>query len=575
MQAAIADAQRGLKSAEATRRLDAYGPNEPAPVARFSVLVQLYYLFANPLVVILLVASAVAASLGQRVDALIIVTMVLLGVSVNFWQSYRSQQLADRLRASVNPTATVLRDGVWQETALRNVVPGDVFRLSAGDLIPADGRLLESRDLSVQQSLLTGESLAADKTATSEDDSATGPDAPHLVFLGTSVVSGTGTAVALATGPSTMFGDIAVRLQTRAPDTEFELGLRRFSLLILRTTVLLVLFIVMVSIAFRHDAFQSLLFAVALGVGLTPEFLPMIGSVTLAQGAIRMARDQVIVKHLPAIQNFGSIDVLCCDKRGTLTTGVMQFQQAVDPSGVPCGRVLTLAFINSRFETGIRSPLDAAILQQSAADVTGYDKVDEIPFDFERRRLSVVLIAPGEEGRRLLISKGAADSLIERSTAIERGGQIVPLDDAGRHACAAVHETMSRDGLRVLAVAYRWLEPRASFSRGDESNLVLAGFVSFADPPLPDASEVIAQLKRDGITIKILTGDNERVAGHLCKSIALDDEQMVTGQDIARLDDAALDHVVEQVSIFARLAGAEEPHHSRAEAPRACRRVHG
>src|SRR6478736_4682145 len=289
-------------------------------------------------------------------------------------------------------------------------------------------------------------------------DTATGPDAPQLVFLGTSVVSGTGTAVALATGMKTMFGDIAVRLRTRAPETEFERGLRRFSLLILRTTIVLVLFILMMGIAFRHNAFETLLFAVALGVGLTPEFLPMISSVTLTQGALRMARDQVIVRHLPAIQDFGSIDILCSDKTGTLTSGVMQFDRSVDPVGAPSPRALTLAFINSSFETGIRSPLDKAILQQDAVDVAGYRKIDEIPFDFERRRLSVVVEQAGASGRRLLITKGAPESIIERSTAFETNGVVAPLDVATRPPCTTVHEQMSADGLRVLAVAYRWLD---------------------------------------------------------------------------------------------------------------------
>ena len=552
--------ERGLTSVEAARRLREHGPNEPAPVRRLSAAVQLLHLFANPLVVILLVASAIAASLGQQVDALIIVTMVGLGVAINFWQSYRSQQAAERLRSSVIPTATVLRDGAWLEAPLRDVVPGDVFRLSAGDLVPADARLLESRDLSVQQSMLTGESLPADKAAPAAvpDAAVTDPNAPGLVFLGTSVVSGTGTALAIATGPKTMFGDVAARLGSRAPETEFERGLRRFSLLILRTTIVLVLFILLMGIAFKHNAFESLLFAVALGVGLTPEFLPMISSVTLTQGALRMARDQVIVKHLPAIQDFGSIDILCSDKTGTLTGGVMQFDRSVDPSGTASSRALTLAYINGSFETGIRSPLDAAILQQRAADVTGYQKVDEIPFDFERRRLSVVVEPPDGGGRRLLITKGAPESIIARSTAFEAGGQVAPLDAATRQASTAVHEQMSGDGLRVLAVAYRWMEPRGAYSRDDEAGLVLAGFVSFADPVLPDVAEVLAQLKRDGITVKILTGDNERVARHVCRSIALDDQQIVTGDDLARLDDSALGHLAEQASVFARVAPAQK-----------------
>lgn len=550
--------ESGLTSLEAARRLIEYGPNEPAPVHRLSAVLQLFHLFANPLVIILLVASAISTSLGQQVDALIIVTIVLLSVSINFWQSYRSQRAAERLRASVTPTATVRRDGLWQETPLRNVVPGDLFRLSAGDLVPADARLLESRNLSVQQSMLTGESLPADKTITAGDTGGgTGPDAAHLVFLGTSVVSGNGTALATATGRKTLFGDIAVRLGSRAPETEFEHGLRRFSLLILRTTVALVLFILLMGIVFKHDAFESLLFAVALGVGLTPEFLPMISVVTLTQGALRMARDHVIVKHLPAIQDLGSIDILCSDKTGTLTAGVMQFDRALDPTGTASPRPLTLAYINARFETGIRSPLDAAILDH-AADITGYQKIDEIPFDFERRRLSVIVAAPDGAGRRLLITKGAPESILELATTIEKEGQVVPLEATKRQAYAAVHERLSAEGFRVLAVGYRWLEPRDAYSRDDECNLVLAGFISFADPVLADAADVLAELKRDGVTVKILTGDNAVVALHVCGSIGLAGLQLVSGDDIARLDDAALGHVAEQASIFARVSPAQK-----------------
>jgi P-type Mg2+ transporter len=555
----MVDVEAGLTGVEAARRLTVYGPNEPVPVRRLSVVVQLLHLFSNPLVIILLVASVIAGALGQHVDALIIVTMVMLGVAINFWQSYRSQQAAERLRVSVRPTATVRRDGAWIEAPLRTIVPGDVVRLSAGDLVPADARLLESRNLSVQQSMLTGESLPAEKSVRLyENQETTGPDAPNLVFLGTSVVSGTGTALALATGPNTIFGDIAARLGSRTPETEFERGLRRFSLLILRTTVLLVLFILLVGIAFKHDPFESLLFAVALGVGLTPEFLPMISSVALTQGALRMARDQVIVKHLPAIQDFGSIDILCSDKTGTLTGGVMQFDRVVDPMGGTSPRALTLASINSALETGIRSPLDAAILQYAPADLAGYQKADEIPFDFERRRLSVVVQAPGDGNRRLLITKGASESIIERSTAFEVDGRVQPFDAAARQASAAVHQAMSQDGLRVLAVAYRWLEPRPAYSRDDETEMTLAGFVSFADPVLPDVADVLAELRRDGVAVKILTGDNELVARHVCRQIALDEQQIVTGEDIARVDDAALGHLAEQASVFTRVSPGQK-----------------
>jgi Mg2+-importing ATPase len=552
----LPDRPTGLTSAQAAQRLAEYGPNEPVSVRRLSGLVQLVHLFANPLVVILLVAGAISATLGQRTDALIIITIVLLGIAINFWQTYRSQQAADRLRASVAPTATVERDGQWREIPIRTVVPGDLIRLSAGDLVPADARLIEARDLSVQQAMLTGESLPVDKHAAPVEAVASGPDDPAFVFLGTSVVSGTGTALALATGPRTVFGDIAKRLGTRAPESEFEHGLRRFSLLILRTTIVLVLFILLVALALRRDPVESLLFAVALGVGLTPEFLPMIASVTLTAGAIRMAREGVIVKHLPAIQNFGSIDVLCSDKTGTLTKGDMQIDQVVDPRGTASDRPLLLATINSRFESGIRSPLDAAILKASALDVSGYTKVDEIPFDFERRRVSIVVDAP--DGRRLVVTKGAPEQLLPLATRIEVDGALELLTEDQRHACGALYERLGADGLRALAVAYRVVDRADAYTREDERDMVLAGFVAFADPVLPDAAEALADLRRDGVVVKILTGDNDRVASHVCEHVGIEHETVVTGEEMARLDDAALGHVVEEASVFTRVSPAQK-----------------
>jgi Mg2+-importing ATPase len=552
--------ERGLTSAEAARRLAEAGPNEPVVVHHLSTLLQLLRLFANPLVLILLVASVISAALGQPTDATIIVAMVLLGVGINFWQGYRSERAAEALRSMVTPTATVSRDGTWQEIPIRTVVPGDLIRLSAGDLVPADSRLLDACDLSVQQSMLTGESLPVEKTATAEPGARpNGPEAPHLVFLGTSVISGTATAVVVTTGPRTVFGEIAARLSTGPPETEFERGLRRFAVLILTTTVTLVLFIILVSIAFKHDPFESLLFAVALGVGLTPEFLPMITSVTLTQGALRMAREQVIVKHLPAIQNFGSIDVLCSDKTGTLTAGVMQLDRALDPAGTASGRPLALAHLNSRLETGIRSPFDAAILQRDAPDLAGYQKVDEIPFDFERRRLSVVVAtADAEEGARLLVTKGAPESVLAVSTAIEVHGQVQPLTEAARAACTEVYRQLGADGFRVLAIGYRWLAARPTYSRADEAGLVLAGFVSFSDPVLPDAADTLAELRADGVQVKILTGDSDVVARHVCRQIGVAEQDIVTGDAVDRLDDVALGHVAENAAVFTRVSPAQK-----------------
>src|SRR6476646_2929985 len=380
----------GLTTQEAEERFVRFGANDPAPAHPHSAAVELLLLFVNPHGIILLIAAVISGFIGQLLDAGIIIAMVFVGVGVNFYQTYRSKIAIESLRARVAPTATVLRDGRWQEMDRKRLVPGDTIRLCAGDLVPADARLLVSRDLYAQQAALTGESLPAEKEAQGAEESAS-PDARNMVFLGTSVVSGTATAVIATTGRQTAFGDIAERLAARPEETAFDRGLRQFGGLIMRAVVFLVLFLLVVSVVLHRDPLQSLLFAVALAVGLTPEFLPMITSVTLAKGALAMARKNVIVKHLSAIQNFGSIDVLCSDKTGTLTTGNMVLDRAVDPLGHPSDRAFTLAWINSKLETGIKSPLDLAICKQPYSAANEYEKCDEIPFDFERRRLSVVV----------------------------------------------------------------------------------------------------------------------------------------------------------------------------------------
>ncbi len=550
----------GLTSAEAAQRLDKFGPNDPAPRRRRSGVVQLLGLFLNPLVVILLIAAAASAFLGQIADACIIAAVVLLSVAINFAQTYRSERAAERLREQVTPTATVQRDGEWREIARRSVVPGDAIRLSAGDLVPADARLLESRDLYAQQAALTGESMPSEKEAGAEQTEQRGnANARNMVFLGTSIISGTATAEVVATGRQTAFGDIAERLSMRPPETEFERGLRGFGALIMRAVFFLVLFIMVVSIGLHRDALQSLLFAVALAVGLTPEFLPMITSVTLAKGAVSMAREKVIVKQLAAIQNFGSIDILCSDKTGTLTTGDMGLDRSIDPLGASSDRALTLGWLNSSFETGIRSPLDAAILKQKPASIEGYEKRDEVPFDFERRRVSIVVDtpAPGDEDR-LLITKGAPEGMIPLCVSYEAGGQRAEMDENARKSAARAYDDLSAQGFRVLAVAYREIDKRAAYSAADERELTLAGFLAFADPCVPDALEVVKRLKRDGVEVKIITGDGEKVTRHVCDEVGLSGARVVLGEDIDRMSDTALDHVVEEASVFARVSPGQK-----------------
>jgi Mg2+-importing ATPase len=533
----------GLTSAEAVDRLAEHGPNDPAPVRRHSPVIELVLLFVNPLVVILLVAGVISAVLGERVNAILIIAIVGLSIVVNFVQTWRSQRAVDRLRAGVAPTATVVRDGDAREIPRRRVVPGDLVRLAAGDLVPADARLVSARDLHLHESALTGESVPVEKRAGEE------------VHLGTSVVSGTGTATVLVTGPRTEFGQIAARLSERAPETEFERGLRHFGMLILRAVFFLVLFIVVVDLALHRPALESMLFAVALAVGLTPEFLPMITTVTLGAGAVRMARDKVIVKHLPAIQNFGSIDVLCSDKTGTLTAGKMELQRSVDAFGADSPEPLRLGAINSRLETGIKSPLDDAILASAVALADGAEKLDEIPFDFERRRASIVVAF---EAARTLVCKGAPEGILAIATHYRVGNDDVALDDAARARCQRVFDEASAAGSRVLAVATRVLTSRAAYDASDERELTLVGFLAFADPPRPDARRALEALRRDGVEVKIVTGDNELVARHVCSQVGLDVTDLVTGADIDRMTDSALAHVAEQSTVFARVSPAQK-----------------
>ena len=546
----------GLTSDEARARLAQYGPNEPMAAQRGAVLRQLMTFVANPLVVILIIASIVSAILGQGIDSIIIITMVLLSIALNFVQTFRSQRAVERLRTGVAPTATVLRDGKWVELLRRELVPGDIIRLSAGDLVPADARLIEVNGLHVQQAALTGESMPVEKDA--RDGAAENPaDATNMVFLGTSVVSGTATALIAVTGRATAFGDIAVRLATRPPETEFERGIRRFGLFIMRTVFFLVLFMFVVSLAsHRQSPLESLLFAVSLAVGLTPEFLPMITTVTLAQGASHMAKQKVIVKNLAAIQNFGSMDILCSDKTGTLTSGKMSLHEYLDLSGQSYDKTLLYAYLNSFYETGIKSPLDAAILEHDHRDLSPYRKIREIPFDFERRRLSVII--EDEQRTPLLITKGAPESIVNLCSQYELQGEPQPLDDATRAKAEAAYQQLSAQGFRVLALAYRHMPVQESYSIADEQEMTLLGYLTFYDPPLADAAEVLRAMRRDGVEVKILTGDNELVARHVCDQVGLDGGRIVLGEELDHMSDTALTHIAEQVSIFARVSPAQK-----------------
>ncbi len=541
----------GLTSEEARRRLEQYGKNEAGARRAHSPWVDLLLLLSNPLAIVLLVAAVISAVIGQKIDAFIIILLVLIGAGIDFVQTYRSRIVIERLRASVATLASVERDGKWLDLPRAELVPGDLVRLCAGDLIPADAQLLSSRDLYVQQAILTGESAPAEKLANDAGPSTSG-DAPNMVFLGTSVISGTAIAKVVATGPHTAFGDIAARLASRPPETAFDSGLRHFSYLITRVVFILVLFVITISFALHRPPLESLLFAVALAVGLTPEFLPMITSVTLSRGAMAMARSHVIVKHLPAIQNLGSIDVLCTDKTGTLTSGIMCLTASVNADGEHCGSVLDLAVINSSLQSGIHSPLDAAVLSASVGSNSAIDKLDEIPFDFQRRRLSVLI--RNSRGERLLICKGSPEGILPLVSAVRETSGFTPITESTLTRINRYCSDQASEGFRVLAVATREVPAQEGLSVSSENSLSLEGFLSFADTILPDAAETIENLRQDGIAVKILSGDNELVAAHICRDSGLAVTQIVLGEQLDAMTDSALFQVAEETNVFARVS---------------------
>lgn len=548
----------GLDESDATSRLERYGPNTVRPRVEQVAPSEFLRHFRNPLVVVLLAASAIAAFLGDVQSFVVISVIVLLSVVLDFVQEYRAGRAADRLRSTVAVRATVLRNGRQREIAVADVVPGDLVLVAAGDLVPADGRVIEARDLFVNQALLTGESFPVEKRAGEMGPDTGMTDAANAVFQGTSVISGSARVVIARTGPATALGQIADRLAERPPATAFERGTQAFGALILRLTVLLVLFVLLVNALFHRPLFESFLFAVALAVGLTPELLPMVVSVTLSRGALRLARRRVVVKRLSAVQDLGAIDVLCTDKTGTLTEGRISLERHVDASGRESERVLELAYLNSHFETGIRSPLDEAILRHKSIDVTGWRKIDEVPFDFERRRVSVLA---ERDGRRLLVVKGSPEEILRLCTRYECGEPqaLLPLDETVRVPVTQVFEELSRQGFRVLGIARREVPPDHPHAEvTDETQLVFAGFAGFLDPPKASAAPALAALAADGVTVKIVTGDNELVTRHVCEQINLAVCGTLSGEDLQHMDDQALQAQVERVNLFCRVTPAQK-----------------
>jgi len=548
----------GLSRAEAATQLRQYGPNQIKPARQRAVVLQFLAHFRNPLVLVLLAASGLSAATGDRTGAAIIGLIVVMSVTLDFVQEYRAGRAAEHLAAQVAVTATVLRDGQPGEVPVAELVPGDIVLLSAGDLIPADAQVLEARDFFVNQAQLTGEAYPVEKRAgpaAGADDWA--PEAEPAVFMGSTVVSGSARVLVGRTGSGTALGQIADSLALAPPPTAFERGTRHFGLLIMRLTLLLVLFTLLVNVAFHRPLLESFLFAVALAVGLTPELLPMVVSVTLARGALRMAAWRVIVKRPSAIQDMGAMDVLCTDKTGTLTEARIRLERHVDALGRESARVLELAYLNSYFESGLKSPLDDAILKHGEIDVTGWQKIDEVHFDFERRRVSVLV---ERAGARMLAVKGAPEDTLRLCSHYEdETGAAVLLDETQRERINALFDSLGNEGFRVLGIAWRSValdHPHAVV--GDESELIFAGFAAFLDPPKASAGAALADLQASGVAVKIITGDNERVTRHVCEQLRVAVTGVLIGTDIQAMNDDALSVKVETANLFCRVNPAQK-----------------
>ncbi|HZZ72252.1 MAG TPA: magnesium-translocating P-type ATPase, partial [Pirellulales bacterium] len=554
----------GLTTEEAEERFERFGPNAVAQEKPETWFMRLVKTTLNPLVILLAVLAAINFWQGETdsiAAGFIMTLMVVLGVSLRFLQESRADSAAARLKAMISVTATVVRDGQPKEIALKDIVPGDIVSLAAGDMIPADIRLLTSKDLFIIQASLTGESLPVEKTDLPETrPTASAVELSNICFLGTSVESGSATAVVVATGSNTYFGSMASSIVGQVPPTSFDKGVNRFTWLMIQFMAVMVPLVFILNGVTKHDWGEAFFFAVSIAVGLTPEMLPMIVSVSLSKGALAMSRKKVIVKRLNSIQNLGAMDVLCTDKTGTLTMDKVILERYCDVVRDLDDGVLTSAFLISYFQTGLRNVLDRAILSheeiQVESRVGDHIKFDEIPFDFQRRIMSVVVQLPN--GKRRLLTKGAPEEVFRRSTRFELNGEVLSMEQVIINDLKEEYESLSEDGFRVLAVAYKDLPDKNAYSKEDESDLVLQGYVAFLDPPKDTAAPAIAALQKHGVTVKVLTGDNALVTRKVCGDVGLATDHLLTGQEVEAMSDAQLAEAAEQTVLFARLSPAHK-----------------
>ena len=545
---------QGLTSEEAQQRLLHYGSNLLKPKKKSDALTLLIAQFKSPIILILIFAAGLSLFLQDSINAVIILVIVLVSGLLGFWQERGAVNAVEKLLAIVQIKATVVRDGDSKEVPLEEIVPGDIVVIKAGDAIPGDCLLLESKDLFVDEATLTGETYPVEKSI-----GILPPETPlshrtNSLFMGTHVVSGSAKAVIIRTGKETEFGKVSERLKLRPPETEFERGVRRFGYFLMEITLVLMIAVFAINVYFKRPALDSFLFALALAVGMTPQLLPAIISINLAHGAKRMALDKVIVKRLASIENFGSMDVLCSDKTGTLTEGVVKLHSALDVDGHESEKVLLYAFLNASYETGFMNPIDEAIRKYRPFDLSGYQKLDEVPYDFVRKQLSI-LMSKGD--MHLMVTKGALSNVLAACSSAEIAkGKIVDIA-AVKEQVRQHLEEFSRKGFRTLGIAYKDVGSNTVISREEEADMTFLGFLILFDPPKPGIIETIRQLKHLGVSLKIITGDNRLLAANVSQQVELLNSRTLTGGDLHQMSDEALLKQVNEVDVFAEV----DPNH--------------
>ena len=548
---------QGLAEGEAQERLARHGSNLLRPKRKTDALTLLLSQFKSPIILILLFAVGLSFLLHDSADALIILIIVVVSGLLGFWQERGAIHAVEKLLAIVQIKAAVIRDGVSKEVPVEGIVPGDLVVLNAGDVIPGDCLILESKDLFVDEATLTGETFPVEKTAGILPEETPLGQRTNALFMGTHVVSGNAKAVVVHTGKETEFGKVSERLKFRPPETEFERGVRRFGFLLLEVTLVLVIAIFAINVFFKRPVMESFLFALALAVGLTPQLLPAIISINLSHGAKRMASKKVIVKRLASIENFGSMNVLCSDKTGTLTEGAVQFHSAIDVEGNESEKVFLYAYLNAIYETGFVNPIDKALRAHRHLDVSSYQKRDEVPYDFIRKRLSILV---SKDGACQIIAKGALLNVLEVCSSAETSHgttvDITMVQDQIRQR----FEELSQKGFRILGIAYRDVGSLSLITKEHETGMTFLGFLVFFDPAKSGIVETISKLRDLGVSLKIITGDNQLVAANVSHQVGLSDPKILTGRDLHQMSDEALLNRVNGVDVFAEV----EPNHKEA-----------